>query len=146
MDAKTFLMAVDIYRANGGKSGCSPNQSCEGETPDVVILKDFDGHPVAEVKLSTSSRKELASSSGSKSGGQHPLADSRDDLGAAYPSKSGWFCYVVASLTVVGGFVVAQGNTPLGLGLAGSSAPIFAVGSVAHNVKRMARRRKSAID
>ena len=53
MNPKKFLMAVDIYKSNGGKLTCSPNQSCEGDTSDSVILKDFHGHVVAEVVLPT---------------------------------------------------------------------------------------------
>ncbi len=143
MGSNTFLMAMDIYRAKGGKLTCSPNQSCEGETPDVVILKDFDGHLVAEVQLKDAVVKYSV---------EDLVEDSFDDK-LSRPdsslSKSGLFCYAVGFFTLVGGLSFAflsfafsdayKGLRPLGLGIAGSSAPIFALGSVAHNVKWMAK-------
>lgn len=63
LNINTFLRALDIYNSKGGKSQCSSRESCEGETPDLVILKDFDGHPVAEVSLSTNEVMHLAMAS-----------------------------------------------------------------------------------
>ena len=129
-------MAVDIYRANGGKSACSPNQSCEGETFGTVILKDFDGHPVAEVLLPEKSL--LSSSSGSTPSHVHG-----DQI-----SLAGNFCHAVAVLTLIGGlgstlaamdsYDPDYAGISFGLGAAASSAPIFAIGSIANSTRRSA--------
>ena len=130
-------MAVDIYRANGGKSACSPNQSCEGETLGTVILKDFDGHPVAEVSLPETS---------------HVHGDQTSGLASSSGSLAGNFCQAVAVFTLIGGLGSAlaamhdygypdydDAGIYLGLGAAASSAPIFAIGSIANSTRRSAK-------
>jgi len=131
-------MAVDIYTSNGGKVTCSPNQSCEGETPDRVILKDEFGSPVAEVVLSTEEVRES------------PQSQSQPWMAQ---SMAGAFCNVVAVLTLVGGLSSAlaamnryydpdPAGIFFGLGAAASSAPIFAIGSIANSSKRSAMSAK----
>ena len=136
LGTKTFLMAVDIYRANGGKVTCSPNQSCEGETPDSVILKNYEGHPVAEVVLST---KVVRSPSVQTHSPVH------GDQGQPVPAKSvaGPFCSFVAVLTLVGGVLAAISSydpvvRSFGLGAAASSGPLFALGSIASSTRHSA--------
>ena len=145
MNPKVFLMAVDIYRANGGKSACSPNQSCEGETPGTVILKDFDGHPVTGISLPEKSL--LSISSGSTP--SHGHGDQISGMVSSSKSLAGNFCHAVAVFTLIGGLGSAlaamddydpdYAGIYFGLGAAASSAPIFAIGSIANSTRRSAK-------
>ncbi|KKZ14381.1 MAG: hypothetical protein TH68_05120 [Candidatus Synechococcus spongiarum 142] len=120
-------MAVDSYKSNGGKLTCSPNQSCEGDTSDSVILKDFHGHLVAEIVLPTKTVK-LATKT-------VKLAAKTVKLASSDGSMAGAFCNVVAVLTLVGG---------VGSALAAMDsydpdvAGIFAIGSIANSTRRSA--------
>jgi len=141
-------MAVDIYTSNGGKVTCSPNQSCEGETPDRVILKDFEGSPVAEVSLSATQVRAVMAKGSLGSTHSHIHGDRASGLASFDGSMAGAFCNVVAVLTLVGGLGSALGGAnsydpnpagiAFGLGAAASSAPIFAIGSIANSSKRSA--------
>ena len=133
MDARKYRMAVDLYTSNGGKVTCSPNLSCEGETPDLVILKDHAGRLVAEVALHTGKVRDL---------------DLQPWMAWMAPSMAGAFCNVVAVLTLVGGLGSVLGSMnsydpdpagiAFGLGAAASSAPMFAIGSIANSTRRSA--------
>ncbi len=144
MNAEKFRMAVSVYKSNGGKVVCSPNQSCEGETPGTVILKDFDGHPVTEISLPEKSL--LSISSGSTP--SHVHGDQISGMVSSSKSLAGDFSHVVAVLTLIGGLGSAlaamdsydpdYAGIYLGLGAAASSAPIFAIGSIAKSTRRSA--------
>ena len=140
MNPKKFLMAVDSYKSNGGKLTCSCNQSCEGDTSDSVILKDFHGHLVAEVVLPTKTVKLPTKTV--------KLAAKTVKLASSDGSMAGAFCNVVAVLTLVGGvgsaLAAMDSYDPdvagifFRLGAAASSAPIFAIGSIANSTRRSA--------
>ena len=147
-------MARNIYKSNGGEITCSPNQSCEGETPDLVILKDSDGHPVAEVVLSAEETRDpkpgMAQAPQDQPNG-HVHGDSGLGSGlitSSDGSMAGAFCNIVAVLTLVGGLgsvLVAMdtydpdpAGIAFGFGAAASSAPIFAIGSIANSTRRSA--------
>lgn len=143
MNAEKFRMAVSVYKSNGGKVVCSPNQSCEGETPGTVILKDFDGHPVTGISLPEKSL--LSISSGSTP--SHVHGDQISGLASSSGSLAGNFCHAVAVLTLIGGLGSALATMDsydpdsgiyFGLAAAASSAPIFAIGSIAKSTRRSA--------
>lgn len=145
MNAEKFRMAVSVYKSNEGKVVCSPNQSCEGETPGTVILKDFDGHPVTGISLPEKSL--LSISSGSTP--SHVHGDQISEMVSSSKSLAGDFCHVVAVLTLIGGLGSAlaaamdsydpdPAGIYFGFGAAASSAPIFAIGSIAKSTRRSA--------
>ena len=163
MDKQTFLKAVELYKSKGGNTTCSPNQSCEGETPDVVILKDFDGLPIAKVSLlSGEVERQLRVPRGPLENPVvgNPVVTSQPELINSIDEMAGAFCHAVAAMTLVGGLVGAlivasnpSGESYFGdrsldegdvlaisvfLGAAASSAPIFAIGSIANSTKRSA--------
>ena len=124
-----------------------------------MILKDFDGHPVAQVSLSSNEVMHLAMaskaprkiapsspekslpSSSSGSTPSHVHGDLTSKLVNSSGSKAGAFCHVVAALILFGGLVGAlfSGNVIMSFGVAASSAPIFAIGSIANSTKRSAK-------
>ena len=126
MKTRKFLAAVRTYRSRGGQFTCSPNQSCEGKNPNDVILKDFDGNVVAEVILSPDQMRAL------------DQAQEREQEGYSSDwSLAGMSCYLVGSLSLIGGLLGAS-QSLVYLGFAASTAPIFAIGSIANNTKRSA--------
>ena len=146
---KSSSWPLIFTKATGGEVTCSPNQSCEGETPNIVILKDFDGRLVAEISLSTSDLRDLAMATGSSgSAHSHGHGDRASGLASSSERLAGDFCNVVAVLTLIGGLGSALGamdpydpdpaGVALGLGAAASSAPIFAIGSIAKSSRRSA--------